>query len=158
MGRPLSVRTLTAKQIAQAFPLVRAIVPDLTLENWLDYAKAIAKADGMERGGVVAAQDERGYIFGLFCYKIQYDICHGRTLAIENMVALDMVDRSGAMEALMGALDRIARQKGCQYVHIALPYKTIGHRSFLRPLREAGHEIDNIRLCKPVHKTASTAE
>lgn len=157
MGRPLSVRTLNVKQIGQAFPLVRAIVPELTLENWLSYAQAITNPDGSERGGVVAAQDEHGYIFGLFCYKLQHDICHGRTLMVENMVALDMVDRHGAMEALMGALERIARQKRCQYVHIALPYKAIGQSSFLRPLRDAGHEIEGIRLCKPVHETSVAA-
>jgi hypothetical protein len=158
MSRALQVRSLGVGQVNQAFPLVQAVVPGVTLENWLAYTRALLGARNAGQGGVIAAHDGDGYIYGLFCHKIENDLRHGPTLAIEHMVVLDMVDRKGAIEALMVAIDKLARQRGCRFVHVALPQKVVAlaetDGSFLGPLRLAGHEVDSVRLCKRVEHTS----
>jgi hypothetical protein len=155
MGRTLRVRALTRSRFAQAFPLVQAIAPGIALKEWLDYARAIGASS---RGGVVSAEGNDGYIYGLFCYAVENDLRHGKTLAVTNMVVLDMIDSQGVAAALAAAMERIARQKSCGYTLVTLPHRNGagagGAGVLIGPPALAGHQIESVRLAMRIGKGA----
>lgn len=151
VAKILHVRPLMASQFRQAFPLIRLMVPHLTLDSWVCYAEALCRGDS-GAGGIVSAQGEDGYIYGLVCYRVAPSPQLGRTLVVEHFVALDLFDGSAAIRALIDAIERIARDRHCARVHLTLPHARteLGridgslHGSF----REAGYEVDSVTLCK----------
>ncbi len=149
MGRTFHVRSLRASEVRQAYPLIQLIVPCLTLEEWIRHVEALSTGG---HGGIVSAHGEDGYIYGLLCYRIARELGRGRALVVEHLVALDMFDRSTAIQTLIGAVERIARDHHCAQVQLALPGARIElgkidgsiHGSF----GGAGYEVDSIKLCK----------
>jgi len=151
MGRTYHVRSLTSDQLSQAFPLVQAIAPGILLGDWLDYARSFA-LERDERAGITTAQSNDGYIYGLFCHQVECDLRYRRKLTIENFVVLDLVDHRGAVDVLLGAIDVLAQLNECGYIRVTLPHTVISSddtgSTVLRPLRESGHTIGGIFLCK----------
>ena len=151
IAKILRVRSLMASQFRQAFPLIRLVVPHFTLENWLCYAKALCRGDS-GAGGILSAQGEDGYIYGLVCYRVATAPQLSRTLVVEHFIALDLFDGSAAIRALINAVDRIARDQHCTQVRLTLPQARIElgkiddsiHGSF----HGAGYEVDSVTLCK----------
>ena len=152
MAKIFHVRSVTASQIRQAFPLIRLMESHLTLESWVRYAEALCRRQSGGTGGIVSAQGEDGYIYGLFCYSVAPASQPSRTLAVEHFVALDLFDGSAVIRALIDAIERIAHDHHCAQVQLALPRARIElgkkdgslHGSFVR----AGYEVDSVRLCK----------
>jgi hypothetical protein len=121
MRRSFSVRRLTARQAAQAFPLIQSIAPDLRLEDWKSFSTQPATED-MGTRGVIAARDERNYICGLACYHVVPHLRGRRLLIADHLIALDLVDRGGAIAALLGALEELAMLEKCGAVQAPAPY------------------------------------
>lgn len=155
MGRNLQIRSLGAAQLSQAFPLVQAAVPGATLAGWLDYGRALEEHSVREPGGVASAVDDKGYIYGLFCYRIAPDLHYRRVLCVDNLVVLDFIDRQGTMTALINAIDDLARRRKCGATHVSLPQKLAGLEengsALLAPFWRAGHVMHGIRLAKPIN-------
>jgi hypothetical protein len=153
MGRIFAVRALREGELPQAFPLVRALIPRLRLEAWMRYARALGEADGA-RAGVMSAFDEQGYICGLFCYRMEPGLEHGPKLSIEHACALDIVDRQGAIDALLGVIDELARALFCAQIDVHLDQAQVvlsaPHGPFISALRARGAIINGIRFSKPV--------
>lgn len=146
-------KPLGRRQIDQAFPLVRAIAPELLVERWREFAAgAIASAGAPS--GIMTIQNVRGYIHGLFSYSAEDHLRHGRVLAVENFVVLDLFDVAGATEALLRAMDAVARALGCTAIHTTLPdaYASMPNHggSVLNVFRHEGHAVETLRLCKPL--------
>ncbi|HKO06780.1 MAG TPA: hypothetical protein VJ487_03625 [Alphaproteobacteria bacterium] len=158
MGRIFAVRALRESELPQAFPLVHALVPRLKLEGWVRYARALGGVGGA-RGGVMSAFDEQGYICGLFCYRMETGLEHGPKLLIEHACALDIVDRQGAIDALLGVVDDLARALFCAQIDVHLDQAQVvlsaPHGPFISALRARGAIINGIRLSKPVKNAMS---
>lgn len=60
---------LAPKMARRAFPLVQLSNPFINLQVWMDYVRAHAKAP-RGKGGLTAIEDERGYIHGLFSWRL----------------------------------------------------------------------------------------
>ena len=158
-------KPLARRQIDQAFPVVQTIAPDLDVERWRDFAAAVLAVPELETGGhspsgknrtrsrgIMTVQNARGYIHGLFSYAVENHLRHGRVLAVENFIVLDLFDLAGAADALLGAMDRIADDLGCAAIHTNLPddYSSLPEYCnwLLNSFREAGHAVETLRLCK----------
>lgn len=154
MGKAFFVQSLTENQLSQAYPLIQAVAPKLALQDWLAYGRSLCASNPARPGGVAAAFGGDGYIYGVLSYWTEADLRHGPTLIVDNMVALDLIDRNGVIDALIGASDRIARQHGCNFVHVILSPARDGAGeygdSLIAPLRRAGHEVDGVRLCRHI--------
>jgi hypothetical protein len=153
MGRIFAVRALRESELPQAFPLVHALIPRLRLEAWVRYARALGEVDGA-RAGVMSAFDEQGYICGLFCYRMETGLEHGPKLLIEHACALDIIDRQGAIDALLGVVDDLARALFCAQIDVHLDQAqvvlSVPHGPFISALRARGAILNGIRLSKPV--------
>ena len=150
-------KTIDARQIDQAFPVVQSCVPGLDIARWRRFAAELvgSGAAARRRGGIVTAQLGRGYIHGLFCYMVVPSLCHGRVLQVENFVALDMFDPAATADRLMAAMEELARELGCGAIHVMMRDRRQGGRlQVLERFQETGHETEGLHLCKPLRGAA----
>lgn len=168
-------KPLGRRQIDQAYPLVCAMAPGLGVDQWRAFAAAVldsatlgsstegAAGDGAAREGrlpasrgIMTVQNAQGYLHGLFSYTAEPHLLHGQTLCVDNFVVLDLFDVAGVAEALLRAMEGLARRLGCAAIHTTLPDR------FARPdslqgsrrdpipecFRTEGHRQETIRFCK----------
>ncbi len=137
---------LTGDRVAQAFPVVREIAADLTLEAWSAFARATVEggADSEWPSGVIVA-DLDGYIRGLFTYRVTPDLRHGRTLVVSNFAVLHMVARKTLADALLDAVGELARRHRCAAVHAAVPAQS---RWAVAYFEDHGHHVEQHVLCQ----------
>lgn len=159
-------KPLGRRQIDQAYPLVCAIAPGLEVDQWRAFAAAVldsatpsGKGGGASGGsgrpadrGIMTVQNAQGYMHGLFSYAAEPHLLHGRTLCVDNFVVLDLFDVAGVAEALLRAMEGLARRLGCTAIHTTLPDRCIQRDSGRDPIpdcfRTEGHRQETIRFCK----------
>ncbi|WP_395458623.1 hypothetical protein ACHMW5_33330 [Azospirillum melinis] len=158
-------KPLGRRQIDQAYPLVCAMAPGLGVDQWRAFAAAVLDSATLEGSGdgrlpasrgIMTVQNAQGYLHGLFSYTAEPHLLHGRTLCVDNFVVLDLFDVAGVAEALLQAMEGLARRLGCAAIHTTLPDR------FARPdslqgsrrdpipdcFRTEGHRQETIRFCK----------
>lgn len=152
------VKPLGGDQASQAYPLVQSAAPRLTLEQWLGFVRGLAR-DGKDdplAGGVMSAQNRDGYIYGIYCHAVEYDIQHGKVLKVSYFVAANLYDSTGVMDGLIESMASIARDRGCAAVHVDLP-ETASRESrpaegVVNRFRGAGYRVESVALCRPLRK------
>ncbi len=144
MIRNLCAVALSADEAAQAFPLARALVPELDLPSWLAFVRK--RAGGSATRGLIGVRDDDGYFHGLYGYEVRYDLTDGATLDIDLAIAMELLDRAGAAAVLMDEIQERARRLDCNAVHVHLK----PHQRRLRRWFEAeGHSLQSVTLAKP---------
>lgn len=121
MDLTVRIEPLGHTQIEIAYPLVRAIATDLTLEHWRGYASAMITPEGPQRRGIMGAWSSAGYLHGMFGYVIAPDLVLGRLLQIENFVAMDIRGSGRTANALVDAVRALAGSEGCVAVQALVP-------------------------------------
>jgi len=156
MPKRYIVRFLPAEKVAQAFPLLQT-VSEMSLDQWQGYAnERLVPAPSVvgEHSGIVSVENDRGYIYGLFGYQVDVDLQCGRVLRCENLVALHMFDPEAVVNALVEAMESLAKSKKCRAVHVRVPrrahYESDGGSLTVQLLRNAGHVVEAVELCKPL--------
>lgn len=144
----ITIQMLAPDQLRSVFPLIRQAVPTLDLQGWMRFARPLVNPRRPEQGGiVVATRSPRPFPSGLFCYRQERDLTHGRVLIAEHFVALDLLDPDAVLAALVAELDALAKRFGCgavrSVVHRSAPDVTGG-------LAAAGHQPEASLLWKPV--------
>jgi len=113
----ITVQMLAPAQIRSVFPLIRQVVPTLDLAGWLRFARPLVNPRRPELGGIVVAQrPPRPFPSGVFCYRQERDLAHGKTLIAEHFVAIDLLEPEAVMAALLAELDVLARRFDCDAV------------------------------------------
>ncbi len=158
--RDITVKSLTADRLNQAFPLIQAIAPNITLEAWKEFALPLVPRSGDDRrwqGGILIVEDGRGYISGLVAYRVQRDLLHGPVLVAEHFVAFDFFERDRIAEALARALEGLAAGHRCAAIHTVLPEGAErGRRQWLIDmLKLRGHQPHRVALHKPMAQKAA---
>ncbi len=148
--RKLKTRPLAPDGIAQAFPLIQMAFPEVTLEEWRDFASPMIRAKGRPVSGIITVISEQDYIVGLCCYRVEHELQHGPTLMADHFLAFDLFDRQSVFHALAAALESLARERLCTAVHTNL--LATGPKSregwLVRLLCSRGHRIESLRMCK----------
>lgn len=152
VSRHYHVRPLAESEFARAYPLIRAIATGLSLNAWLGFARLFAVSEASLEGGIISAQDDNAYIYGLCCYMVLPNLCHRRSLIVEPIVALHVVDPLGPIEALLEALEPIAHRLGCESIQLVLPRSGSSEPGSGDPsydvFRAAGYELGGIKLSR----------
>lgn len=138
---------LRPEQIPQAYPVVRQIMEDLTLPGWIEYAHAVlARPSGDRTGsGIIVAETLNNRIRGLFVYKVEPSLDHGRVLTIQHFI-LPGLGRATVAEMLYGAIRVLAERNACNSIHIEVPPQTKWELDFFQ---KQGHRVINWMLCHP---------
>lgn len=125
VGLDLSFEPLSGREIAQAYPLIRELAPEMTLKRWQDYAETIADAQstGGPQRGFLAARSSAGYLLGLCCYRVDLDLRDGMTLTVDDVVVPGILGQRQITEALFQAVEGLAQRYGCSSIHISCPVK-----------------------------------
>jgi hypothetical protein len=162
MGKVFAKITMTDRLVAQlldssradqAFPLAQAAT-GISLERWRAFVAAqSAKSDGPDgAAGILLVQDERGYIVGLCSFHRVEDMQRGPSLAVDNLIAVDLLDGSRIAEFLLINLETLARSRGFRAVQINLPRGAFvvspGRDGLVQSLCNQGHAVDALRLVK----------
>ena len=153
MNNRITVQSLTREEAQQAFALVKSLCPDISVQRWEDYVETLLAEGGRcGQAGVMIAKDERGYVIGLYSFKVIEDLAHGRTLEVGHFIAADFVGRGRVPLSLRTAMDKQARSMDCQALHVHLPgpglFGDMGQSSLLGGFRDDGHAVEGLRLCK----------
>ena len=164
MPRTYHLRTLSQETAPLAYPLIQAAWPEVSLDAWIDYTKQVnrTRADATPSAGIVAAENGRGYIHGLFSYSVQPVLNHQSVLAVDNFIALDTGDRAAAIRSLIDGMENLARNLDCSAIHTQIPdewatgYPAGGN--LLAHLRDAGHNPQYVKLCKVVGQNINVAK
>ncbi|MBI3505341.1 MAG: hypothetical protein HY059_10890 [Proteobacteria bacterium] len=126
-GQRYVARELCGADVLRAFPLARLAAGHLTLAEWRHFAAAMGAgrvrraAAGRADRGLLALEDSRGYLQALCSFAVRPDLAAGRRLDIDNIVTLDLVDSDGPASAMIGSIERLARELGCPAFAIRLP-------------------------------------
>lgn len=115
------VDELKTSEADAAFPLVRAIAPEVTLEDWRDYVRRRSM-----QGGLLGLFGADGEIAGLLSYRLGERLRHGTVLALDDFVTFELSQNAPGRRALLSAAEDLARKLGCTGVELR-----IGARGFV---------------------------
>jgi hypothetical protein len=140
----LRIHALTPDQVPQAYPLVRLVASDLSLDAWRNFACQRISQIESQLGGIHTVQDTQGNILGFASYATDISLHDGRILTVDNLVVVGTIERQRdfVLLALLGALERIATKHCCETMqfrleaagstfldqHIRVLLETAGHR------------------------------
>lgn len=118
MPDPFIPRPLSRDQIAQAYPLVQAILPGTSLARWSDFARSHT----LERGerGIMTLQNQAGYILGLFTHEVRDELSLGRALVAGNIMVADFPGREQILDALIDAMHMLGNLRRCAAISARL--------------------------------------
>ena len=157
--RQLVTKSLAIEEIDQAFPLVQATLPQVGLDQWRRFAQSQIRTRKPRVSGIQSVLAEQKYIAGLSIYRIEQDLCHGPALIADHFMALDLFDRTAVIHALAEFLENLGRQRGCTAVHTQVRDRAGRWQgpptSMIAILRERGHGIESMRLCKLIGEASS---
>ena len=151
---------LAMRQVDQAFPLVQSILPDITIDVWRRYAAALLDRASADRG--IMTVQALGYIHGLFSFRVDDSLQHGRSLLVDNFTVLDLFTPTAAATALVRSMDELANSLDCLAIHTYLPngerLAPDYRRWMLRQFRDLGHQVESVTLCKASTGTDADAD
>ena len=116
MGGSFELAPLRASLLLQAYPLVREAAPEVTLDQWRCYARALIRPQRGRQSGIITLRCENNYLRGLFSYRVVPDLLLGRTLAIDCLVVSTLFSPGEVADALLAEVERLARRHRCAAV------------------------------------------
>lgn len=114
------VEELDRRDLPLAWPLVRAVAPELGLDNWKAFGQSL-----LERGGGVIAvsAEESGYL-GVATYEPTDKRHFGKVLQVDVFTTFELTRRAPVRHVLCEAVDRMAPRLGCAAVAISFPSRS----------------------------------
>ena len=149
MKERFTLAPLRGDRILQAFPLIRELASEISLEDWRAYVKSIlaAKAKGSEARDIIGICSSNGYLRGLFTYRVVPDLRHGQTLDVEYFVVESVFSPREIAAALMAGVEEVASTETCNAIHAHLPSVA---NWLVKMLHDRGYSAGTWQLCKPI--------
>jgi len=116
--------SLQAKNAREAYPLVRLCHSSVTLDQWLSFARRLARLP-RHRGGLFAVKDKRGYVHAVFSYRIDSDMRHGPVLRVSDLIIGRLAGRT-IDRVIVKAAEQLALEIGCFSIVVELPQSAEG--------------------------------
>ena len=115
----LVVEPLPLQQARLAFPLMRQVLPTLTLTAWLGFARQITRLSRHVPAGILVVRRAGSpYLCGAVCFRRDHDCQVGAVLTAEYLVALDLLYPQAVVAALIQALDALAVRLQCLVIRV----------------------------------------
>ncbi len=131
-----SIKTshLPEDRVDQCLPLLQALLPSLDRARWRTYchtlyaagypARSVPGTPKIRSAGIITAEDDDGYIRGLFSYRTAPNLCHGRVLAIDAFVIMEITGAETVAQGLMEKAEDIGRALDCGALLASRPEPT----------------------------------
>jgi hypothetical protein len=137
MSRSYLVEPIGPETIARAYPLIRAVVPDVAEHEWwqINRPHSVVKgrpATAGEREEVVVARNAEGYVKGLCIYAVRDHATYGRLIDVPFFIVAGAADGEGVTAVLIHFLRGKCDQSVCADIRFwTTDRETWAHR--LRP-------------------------
>lgn len=118
-----SVDELMPGEADSAFPLIRAIAPEVGLEEWRHYVRRRSM-----QGGMLGLFGADGEVTGLLSYRLGERLRYGTVLALDDFVTFELSQNSPGRQAMLAAARELAGKLGCTGIELRL-----NHRGFADP-------------------------
>lgn len=115
------VIALGAAEADEAYPLIRAIAPEVSAENWRSYVRRRCRDGGFK--GLFDAND---ILIGLFSYRFGERLRQGRVLALDDFVTFELSQAAPGRKMLMAIAESFALHEGCTGIEVR-----VGSRGFV---------------------------
>jgi len=148
----INPKPLSEGELAQAYTLIQAIDPRLTLDRWRDYVAALDGDQTPDRPGILTAQTGDGRMLGLAAFRILHELRCAPNLGVENLIAPRMPGDRLTVRVLLKALEEIARSRNLECLSVPLPIAYM-RASTPPPLREVLEEEGFQSVAVQMHKT-----
>jgi len=110
-----TVVDINEKLFDAAFALIRVTAPEVSAEQWSDYARKVRL-----RGGLLGLIGADGALFGLVTYRVEESLRRGRLLLLDNFVTFELNRAAPGRHALCNAAEVLAREQGCTAIEVRL--------------------------------------
>jgi hypothetical protein len=137
---------LAPKMASRAFPLVQLSNPFINLQAWMDYVRAHAKV-ARGTGGLTAIEDERGYIHGLFSWRLFHDLTCRKSLRISDLIMAHLPGRA-LQEAVLAEIQNLGDTTGAGAIVVEAGNNLAGLRRdalLASGFRPVGERFDMVR-------------
>lgn len=153
MDETLVPRLLDRATIDQAFPLVHALVPAITHDRWVRFARPQVQSRSADwPRGLMTIQNPSGYILGLFCFDVRDDLQQSRVLCIDNMIVPNIPGREAIWSAIVDTADNLAKMNGCGAIRAGFADEldpAASDRAWIvAALGKSGYLLEGVRACK----------
>ena len=106
MSRSYLVEPIGPETIARAYPLIRAVVPDVAEHEWVQIAGPHGVGGGRpatvgEREEVIVARNSEGYVKGLCIYAVRDHATCGRLIDVPFFIVASAADGEGVTAVLI---------------------------------------------------------
>ncbi len=103
------IEPIGPKTIERAFPLVQAVIPNLSKHEWMQSCHCSSVAEGQcaarrHAEEIVVARNAQAYIKGLCMYAIRDHATYGRLVDVPFFIAFSAADGEGVAEELINFL------------------------------------------------------
>jgi hypothetical protein len=143
-----AVENLRPDQIRAVYPLIREAMRATGLQTWIRFARQLMTPRRGGQAGIVAARRRgRDFPCGLFCYRVDNDLEHGRVLIAEHFVAIDVLGPDAVLSALVEELEALGKRLGCTAIRSVVHG---GENSVAGGLAAAGHAPEGSLMLKPL--------
>jgi len=135
------VDELKTSEADAAFPLVRAIAPEVTLDDWRDYVRRRSM-----QGGLLGLFGADGEVAGLLSYRLGERLRHGTVLALDDFVTFELSRNAPGRRALLAAAEDLARHLGCTGIELRIGARGIADPGSprLRGWVSLGLDLDSV--------------
>ena len=116
------------EDLALLYPIIRDVAPNLTVPEWIDWAKSHLThyqncrehAHPLWPQSLAALRNEIGYIQGLFYYDIRWGADHQRVLHIENICVQALLNEAPLLHTLYLFVQIMACHLHCQRLSLQI--------------------------------------
>lgn len=149
----LQARRLTADRMAQAFPLMQLVNPNLSFDGWQRYVAYRTQSEVKEPSGILLIEDTSQHIAGLFGYLIELNLQHGRVLVARDLVTLALFEhqRCQTLRTIVETMEELAETNSCSAIHtvtVMPPSCEDPTMPFAELFAAAGHRREPWGYCK----------
>lgn len=157
-GHHYKIRQLHRTDIDKAYALVHAAYGHPTLTDWHEYVQhhAVGHNEAPDEAqldrGIVIVENARGYLAGLFCYRVQRKSLGGPSLECDHFILPEVLRADRLFARLLEEAEDLAHKLGCRRLLVALPSTawqspaTSGRISFA--LQQLGYRPDRFVIHK----------
>jgi hypothetical protein len=112
-----TVQPLAAEQLRVVYPLIREVLPELSLADWLRFGRHLTEHRRDDRSGILAAwRRGRAFPSGLACYRVVNDLEFGKVLIAKDFCAIDLLDPKSVLAVLVEELEALGLRLGCSAI------------------------------------------
>ena len=140
-----SVVDMDENAFSAAYPLVRTAIPDVSVEQWLDYARKVRM-----RGGLLGLMGPQSTLFGLLTYRAEESLRHGKIFVVDNFLTFELNRAAPGRQALCDAAEALARMQGCNAIELRLDSRgyAIDASAKARSWLNLGHSLQALVFTK----------